>query len=169
MSRYYFPLVWFFVLVSFPVISGCGEPRPAGFPKIYPVSAVVMQEGKPLEGAAISFHDSTGSMTWSIGGLTDAQGKTVLTTHGKFVGAPEGKFKVVVRKQVTEGEKEYNDAMNREDPAAAAKIPVHVYAYVEDIYNSPLTTPVEVEITRSTKTIEIDAGPAVKIEKEFLR
>ena len=35
---------------------------------------------------------------WSISGTTDASGVTAISTNGEFVGAPAGKYKVVVRK-----------------------------------------------------------------------
>ena len=150
------------------LMTGCKEPRPDGFPEIHPVTLHVTQEGKPLGEAAISLFASDGS-TWSIGGTTDNNGNAQITTHGKFVGAPLGQFKVVIRKQINEGEDEYNEAMNRQDLAAAAKIDVKVFAYVDDVYNSPQTTPVEIEIKKGDKVIEIDAGTSVKIQKEFLR
>ena len=35
---------------------------------------------------------------WSISGTTDASGVATIHTHADFVGAPAGKYKVVVRK-----------------------------------------------------------------------
>ena len=158
----------FFVLGF--VLPGCGgDERPPGFPKLYPVSLQVLQEGAPLADAAVSLRISDNSMTWSIGGRTDEQGIAVLWTHGRFRGAPEGAFKVSLEKVVNEGEDEMLEALNREDLAAAARIRVESNSFVKEEYNSFGTTPIEIEITPRSRMIEIDAGPAVKIRREYLR
>ena len=151
-------------------VAGCGgSERPPGFPKLYPVSLKVAQEGQPLGGASVSLKISDNSMTWSIGGKTDEQGLAILWTHGKFRGAPIGTFKVAVEKIFNEGEAEMLEAANREDFAAANKIQVNSFSFVKDEYSSVSTTPIEIEITKNSKEIEIDAGPAVKIKREYMR
>jgi len=151
-------------------LSGCGGPaKPAGFPPLYPVSLKVMQEGQPLVDAAVSLRIADNSMTWSIGGRTDEQGIAVLWTHGKFRGAPAGTFKVAVEKVVNEGEKEMLEAADRGDTATAAKIPVNSYAFVKDEYTSIEKTPIEIEITKKSKMIEVDAGSIVKIKRKYLK
>ncbi|MGL6196983.1 MAG: carboxypeptidase regulatory-like domain-containing protein [Thermoguttaceae bacterium] len=157
------------LLVFCSVLIGCGDPKPPGFPKLFPVTIHVVQEGKPLENATVTLINLDDTMKWAVGGVTNSDGNAVLSTHGKFKGAPLGKFKVLVFKQVSEGEEEYNDAMNRNDYMEAQKIDVNVYAYVEDIYNLPTTTPIEIEVVKGSKLIEVDAGPAVEIRKEFLK
>ena len=152
------------------VLSGCGgDQRPPGFPKLYPVSLKVMQEGQPLSEAAISLRKADHSIMWSIGGRTDEQGVVVLWTHGKFRGAPEGRFKVTVEKVINEGEAEMIQALDRGDQATAKKIQVNSYSFVKDEYNSVEKTPVEIEITRNSQVIDIDAGPAIKIKREYMR
>jgi len=108
-------------------------------------------------------------MTWTIGGKTDDQGIVALWTHGKFRGAPAGTFKVAVEKVVNEGEAEMLEAANREDFAAANRIQVNSFSFVEEKYTTVGTTPIEIEITPKSRTIEIDAGPAVKIRREYMR
>ena len=159
------------VLFAFALpLSGCGgDAKPPGFPKLYPVSLQVMQEGVPLTKASVSLKIADNSMTWSIGGVTDEQGIAVLWTHGKFRGAPVGTFKVTVNKLFNEGEEEMNLAMNQGDEAAAAKIQVKSYSFVNEEYNLFATTPVEIEITTKSKVIDVDAGPAVKIQREYMR
>jgi len=149
---------------------GCGsDVRPPGFPKLYPVSLKVMQEGVPLADASVSLRIAVNSMTWSIGGVTDKHGVAVLWTHGKFRGAPEGTFKVAVDKVVNEGEDEMNAAANRGDMAAAARIQVNSYSFVNEEYGTIATTPIEIEITRKSRVIDVDAGAAVKLRREYLR
>lgn len=150
-------------------VSGCAERRPPGFPTLYPVTLHVTQEGEPLADASVSLRWIDNSMTWSIGGTTDEKGNVRLATHGKFEGAPLGKFKVVVFKTVSIGEKEYEEASNRGDLKAAEKIDVQVFSHVENRYNSPDTTPIEIEITKKDRLIEVDAGKAVKIKQVFMK
>ena len=158
----------FFVFAA--IMSGCGDAeRPEGFPKLYPVSLKVTQESTPLAKASVSLKTSDGSMVWSTGGVTDEKGFVVLWTHGKFRGAPEGKFKVLITKIVNEGEEEMLAAANREDYAAAAKIPVNSYSCVKEEYESFEKTPLEIEITKKSRVIDIDAGPTVKIKREYMR
>ena len=149
---------------------GCGgEKKPDGFPPIYPVTVRVTQEGKPLEGASVALTAPDGSVPWVVGGTTDASGNVKLRTHGKYEGAPAGKYNVQVSKVIYEGRDEYLDAMNRNDTAAAQNIDVKVFQYVEDAYTSAKDTPLRVEITKETKLFEVDSGPAVKLQKPFMK
>jgi len=151
-------------------ILGCGgEQKPDGFPPIYPLTVHVTQEGKPLEDATVSLVSADSSMTWIIGGVTDAEGNAKMRTHGKFEGAPEGNFNVVIQKTIHEGLDEYNAAMAQGDTAAAQRIQVNMFQLVEDAYTVARDTPIKVEVTRSTRTLEVDAGPAVRIRREFLK
>ncbi|MCL2744778.1 MAG: hypothetical protein FWE67_13095 [Planctomycetaceae bacterium] len=152
------------VLLSF--VSGCGgQQRPDGFPKVFPVELTVMQEGKPLATASVSLQSP--NTKWAIGGATDDNGKVKLVTNG-YPGAPAGKYKVVIMKVFSEGMEERarisaEGGGSEESVAAANKIKVTHYSFVKPEYNDIDKTPVEVEITESTKTLEVDAGPAVKI------
>ncbi|HBT77501.1 MAG TPA: hypothetical protein DEB39_11415 [Planctomycetaceae bacterium] len=166
------PVTIFHGLLCLLVLSlaGCGgDARPPGFPKLYPVSLKVTQGNVALAGASVKLREANASMTWSIGGMTDEEGIVVLWTHGRFRGAPEGKFKVAVSKLVNEGEEELIAALNREDHAAAKKITVNSYSLVAAEYESFSTTPIEIEITRKTRTLDISAGATVKIRREYLR
>jgi len=152
------------------LLSGCGGSNtPPGFPKLYPVSLKVIQEGQPLAGASVNLRISDNSMTWSIGGRTDERGVAVLWTHGKFCGVPAGTFKVAVEKVVNEGENEMLLALDRGDSAAAAKIQVSSYSFVKNEYTSVETTPIEIEITKKSRIIDIDAGSAIKIKRNYMR
>ena len=151
-------------------MAGCGgEKRPDGFPRLYPLTIHVTQEGKPLEGATIALVTPDGTVPWAVAGTTDAEGNAKMMTQGKYPGAPEGKFNVQILKTVYEGQQEYLDVLNAEGPAAAQRVEVNVFQYVEDAYTSITNTPVKVEVTKSTKILEVDAGPAVKIQKPFMR
>lgn len=169
MSKHFYFSTFLILYVLF-CLAGCsGEPRPAGFPKLYPVTLKVSQEGTPLEGAFVQLQSNDPAMTWTTSGTTDANGAAVLWTYGKYKGAPAGTFKVTVMKDINEGEKEYTDALDRQDVAAAAKVKVRSFSYVEELYTSFSKTPIEIEITKSTRSLDIDAGKAVKIEKEYMK
>lgn len=73
--------------------AGCGSD---GL-QLTPVDGVVMLDGKPLAGASILFQPEAGGRPAT--GLTDAQGKFVLTTLEEGDGAHVGVNKVSVAKQ----------------------------------------------------------------------
>lgn len=149
---------------------GCkSEKRPDGLPPLYPLTLVVKQEGQPLADATVQLIDAGASGNWSTGGKTDSTGTVQVTTYGKFQGAPLGKYKVTVSKTINEGEEEYIAAMNRNDAAAAAKVTVNSYVCVQPKYMTSAQTPIEIEVTKSTKTLDIDAGPAVKTKQPYLK
>jgi len=74
---------------SLPVLAGCGGP------KLVPVTGVVTFDGKPVEGATVTFVSEDGKNSFS--GSTDASGKYSLQ-EGEKVGALPGAYKVLVVK-----------------------------------------------------------------------
>ena len=152
-------------------VIGCGAkgPRPDGFPALVPVTVTVNQEGQPLADAQVSLVPSDGAKNWFSGGTTDSGGNVTVTTYGAHSGAPVGKYKVVVSKEVHEGLEEYQAAMAREDEAAARRIDVKVFACVEAPYREAATTPLEIEVVKGTKNYSVDVGKIVKEPMEFLK
>jgi hypothetical protein len=152
------------LIASLVLLSGCGPNLPDGMPRLYPVVITVTQEGQPLANCSVSLRYTDPSLgTWAIGGRTDAQGNAQLFTNG-FPGAPEGTFKVVLVKHENIGLDARAEAEGRNDFAAARAIQVRLWSAIELRYNDPATTPLEVEITPSTRTLSVDAGPAVQID-----
>ena len=160
------PLVSFCLVLLLALLVGCTKkPMPDGMPTLYRVSISVTQEGKPLADATVSLRYADSSAgTWAVGGRTGAEGTANLFTNG-YRGAPVGAFKVLLFKQENEGLKEYSESANFED---AQRIKVKIWSCLKEEYNDPEKTPLEVEITSSTKTLKVDAGPAVKIEQPFV-
>jgi len=148
-------------------LSGCGPKLPDGMPKLYPVTITVTQAEQPLAGATVSLRsvDTAATGTWTIGGLTDANGTIELYTNG-FRGAPAGTFKVVLLKQENEGLAEREAAANRGEPLGG--ITVRIWSIIEEDYNHADRTPLEVEITPSTRALTVDAGPVVRIDVPFV-
>ena len=160
----------FFSLLAIALLgtAGCNKnQRPEGLPPTHPLTITVTQEGNPLEGATVSLVSP--ELKWVIGGVTNADGQAKMMTHGKFEGAPEGTFNVIILKTVYEGRDEYDAAMARGDSAAAQKIDVKAIQFVEDKYTSAKDTPLKAEVKKETKVLDVDAGPVVKITKPFLK
>lgn len=150
-------------------LSGCGTSKPEGFPDLVRATITVTQEGQPLADAVITLTPSDGGKNWAIGGTTDSTGKLALRTYGTHDGAPLGKFKVAVTKEIHEGLEEYQAAMDREDQAAANKAVVKAFSVVEATYGSASTTPLEIEIVKGTTNYQVDVGKAVKEPREFVK
>jgi len=155
-------------IVIVVTLTGCtGSDKPAGFPKLYPVSVKVIQDGAPLAGASVQLTSS--AFYWVAAGTTDNSGVAVLWTDGKYKGAPAGHFQVTVEKNINEGEEEYIAALNRYDSEAAAKIVVRSFSYVDEKFVTTATSPLTADIDSRTKQIEIDVSPAVKKERPYMK
>lgn len=86
-------LTQFCALAVALALCGCGG---AEYPDTVPVEGTVLYKGKPVEGANVSF-DTTGAPRAAYG-VTDSEGKFVLSTFGTRDGAIPGKHKVTVSK-----------------------------------------------------------------------
>lgn len=87
--------------ITLVAIVGCGPGA-----STVPVSGTVTQNGKPVEGATVTFLRGGGDISKGelAIGKTDASGKFELTTHfgskSSAAGAPPGEYKVTVSKAV---------------------------------------------------------------------
>jgi hypothetical protein len=106
----------------------------------------VIQNGQPLADANVVFY---GEANWVIGGRTGTNGIAVLYTHGTFVGAPAGKFKITVAKTITEGGPTEADKNNPSYAGGGGR----VYDTVDKKFRSAKATPLEIEI-RSDKKVQ---------------
>ena len=129
-------------------------PPPPGMPYNYKCIVNVVQDGKPLEGATVTLHPTDQSLAkWGmISGVTDAKGNAAMKinagTGNGFEGAFSGEYKVTVQKMEMSNDRNI--------------FAVHL---VDQKYNAPHTTPLELKVSRATKT-KIDLGPAVRIEQK---
>lgn len=90
---------------------GCGGPTRPQFAK---VSGVVLYQGKPVEGAAVTFQNDTAPRAAT--GTTDKDGRFKLQTFENFDGAIPGEHKVTIAK--TKGNEELSKA-SVSNPTAA--------------------------------------------------
>jgi len=91
-------LICLFPIVLCLTVAGCGgEPRPDGLPELFPVTLTFTQEGEPCVEAIVTLIPESDS-PWGTGGITDANGRVAVRTHGKFLGAPAGRYRVTISK-----------------------------------------------------------------------
>jgi hypothetical protein len=83
------------VVLALAMATGCGDRRASNArPKVVSAGGVVRLEGRPLEGALVTFTNAT----LSASGRTDAEGRFTLTTYESGDGAAPGKHTVTVSK-----------------------------------------------------------------------
>jgi hypothetical protein len=84
-------------IVGLAAAAGCsGRKTEWQRPKVVPAGGMVRYQGKPLEGALVTFSNSAQGL--SASGRTDAQGKFTLTSFEEGDGALPGKHVVTVSK-----------------------------------------------------------------------
>jgi len=149
---------WLPLVAFILVITGCGgEPKPDGFPKLYPVSLKFVQEGEPLEGASVVLVPQSDSK-WASGGITDAKGVVTLRTHGKFAGVPAGTYKVRIQKQETGEVPTSTDSTGLTTYGTAT-----AYDLVNPDYFLPDKTPFAIEVVAGKNNFEFDLGKKAHI------
>ncbi|MDR0610625.1 MAG: hypothetical protein LBG58_10980 [Planctomycetaceae bacterium] len=154
MSR--FERLFLFILLSLGIF-GCGENRPDGLPKLYPVSLQFTQDGIPCNGASVHLVPLE-EIVWAIGGSTDANGTVVFKTHGKFAGVPAGKYKVTVSK--TEREE-----IGPTPQSIYESQEIVFYDLVEQVYSNPKMTPLEIEVVAGKKLSKsFELGKAIRVK-----
>jgi len=104
----------FSLLFCVALIVGCGQKRPEGLPKLVScVLTIQFEDESPVDNAMVSLVPEDADLRqWSISGSTNASGVATIYTNADFVGAPAGKYKVVVRKTEvlpTDQKDEYGD------------------------------------------------------------
>lgn len=141
------------------LVCGCSnENRPKDLPKLYPVILNILLDDQPLNDALVTLYTENRDIAkWSVGSVTDADGKAIIMTHGQFHGAPAGKFKVCVKKTKVEGEEESKpkepqtgfvvDLSQSQQPMGMPKM----INYVDPLFGNPESTTLEIEVPESKK------------------
>ena len=153
--------------VSLLFLAGCGQKLPPGMPKLYQTTITIMQDGKPLAGAAVNVvNDDFATNPWTAGGITDANGVISLKTEGQYLGVPAGKYSVSVRK--TEGpeglelpKNPSSDEEIREYDRIMKQIQENSFHVVDDQFMDAKNSPLKLEVKGTTKET-FDVSPAVK-------
>ena len=157
-------LVCLAVLTAISFLSGCqGQKQPAGMPELVPFEITVMQDGKPLEGAAIELKSET--VGYMVDGRTDEKGKIKLKTNGQYDGVPKGEYIALVTKNVTT-KSQYADVIPASDKEAdeiAKKMKneyVPTHCFVDKKFANIKTSGLTVSVTGPGATT-LDVGKAV--------
>lgn len=140
---------------------GGGPERPDNMPPLYPVQIKLLQEDAPLAGASVRLVPDGASSSWYTGGTTDDQGIAEVHTHGKFSGAPAGKYKLVVTKFETPSAAS-TTLENLNQPTSKDA----TYDLVDPKFGNPAKTTLELEVTESQAEHEFDLGPAVRVKRQ---
>lgn len=175
MIRKFFARAFLAATVAFAFVStGClGEKTPPDMPKLYPTTITLTQDGQPCVEASVQLLKKDDlNYKWLAGGVTDETGKCVIKTMGKFNGAPEGDFTVVVYKTVRTESETRKTTPTPADPAEAQKWAQKVaeeekeYDYVDTKYKSVSTSDLTISIKSGKNEETIELGPAVQVENK---
>mgnify|MGYP004446402499 CR=1 FL=1 len=133
---------------------GCKDKsRPADLPDdMSPCKVTVVQDGKNLEGATVTFEYTT-PVKYTTSGTTDATGVATMMTYG-YAGAQQGTAKVVITKLVTEGAEEAAEYGER-------GVQGKDFQLVDAKYRSVDTTDLEITVTKENAEVTFDVGAAV--------
>jgi 5-hydroxyisourate hydrolase-like protein (transthyretin family) len=164
-------------LISAPILAFCGcdgEKTPPDMPKLQPTLITIVQEGTPVEGASVQLQKKDDlAYKWFAGGVTDAQGVCVIRTLGKYNGAPEGDFQVVVYKTTrTESETRKNQPSPPQDPEGAQEWVKKVsaeekeYEEIDPKYKKVELTDLAITIVPGKNAQTFDVGAKVRIENK---
>jgi len=151
-------------------IFGCGTSAPPGFPQIVPCEITIQKDGVPLPQVTVIFA-SESAKEWFASGETGASGVTKIhTSINSFskTGVPEGTYKVTLNQipQIKE-EKSQQELFDMPPAEKAAYIAKREQAVKESRsfpleFESHLTTPVSLEITKAKSKYEIDVSRWIK-------
>jgi len=152
---------------------GCsrGPKRPDGMPKLYSTEITVNSESGPVDDAIVTLYPSDGSRSqWSSGARTNAQGVARIKTHGQFDGVPEGKYKVVVKKTITEGDDPPPMGIDEETQRVYEEYmrsgnQQKIFSVINSQFESVKSTTLEAEVKpQKLNASSVDVGATVKIE-----
>ncbi|MDR2441007.1 MAG: hypothetical protein LBE12_16730 [Planctomycetaceae bacterium] len=149
----------FIIFLSIGMTLACNRvQKPNGLPKLFPCTIVITQNGVPVQGILISLVDPTVTEHWAVSGLTNISGTATIRTHGNFVGAPSGVYKVILSKTEKTGE---DDTTSGTLPSQL--VPLQIYSLIDTKYNDEATTPLKITVENKKVTETFEIGPAVRI------
>jgi 5-hydroxyisourate hydrolase-like protein (transthyretin family) len=163
-----------FIFISFPIFfvlffTGCDN-LPKDFPKLYPVTLIITQEGTPLADADILLYSVDNPQArWLISGKTDQNGQvelgTFATTQIRKKGVPEGPFKVTVYKSIADKTPELSDMPSDAEMKAWRNKMIQLkpmwHHFIEKQYTEPNSTPLQITIETKSNKFSLDVGKKV--------
>ena len=147
-------------------MTGCGPNAPQGFPKVVPCEVTILKDGVPLSQVTVIFV-SEGAKEWFASGETNASGITKINTsinNYSKLGAPEGKYKITLNQipqvKVEKSQQELFDMPPAERAAYQAKMDqlIKEARSFPMEFESHLTTPISMEITKAASQYTIDVS-----------
>jgi hypothetical protein len=172
--NYCLSLKWLLLMIPLLILicfNGCGNEReqPKGMPKLYRCTLCFTQENVPLADAVVSLYSVSQTFSWTIGGRTDENGTAEIFTDAYFKGAPEGDFKIVVRKSEIVTPKPPDVLPQNDDEISKIFDNInrntHEYSLVDvqftNVKNSPLT--LTIKKSKNNETFELGKKVRVKI------
>jgi hypothetical protein len=138
--------------------------RPVDLPALNSCKITITQNGVPLKESAVIAvsQDSTAKYRTSTG-ATDNIGVAELRTYS-FLGAPTGKYKVLVKKTVLEGAIEQTDEFGVKQIIGGTD-----YNLVNVKYQDENTTDFEIEIKAGENEFTFDVGEPVHVPFESIK
>lgn len=158
------------LLFVFCVFFGCGEKPPEDMPKLYKTRLILVQEGKPLDGAMVLLERHTKTTKYSCGGMTDANGIVNIQTHGKYTGVPEGTYTVVVSKIITEYSGPLNEIPSEESAVRSwmeknrNRFKETNYLVVDPKYGNSETSDLKIDVTKKGLNTTFELGSPIRLE-----
>jgi hypothetical protein len=154
------------LLLFCATLIGCGRnaSRPDDLPKLYPCKITITQNGVALKDADVEIvlQDKTAKHR-SASGVTNDNGVAELLTYG-FLGAPAGKYKVLVKKTVLEGAVEKTDEFGVKHVSGGKD-----YNLVNVKYQDENATDFEIEIKTGQNEFSFDVGEPVHVPFESIQ
>jgi len=103
---------------------GCGGGEEAKIPPLAPVSGTVKMDGKPLQGAVLSFLPKGATAGHMVTAVTDAEGKFACQYSNGAPGCPAGEYQVLISKLLTPDGKPIPEGSTAADVGAVETIPM---------------------------------------------
>ncbi|MDR2171274.1 MAG: hypothetical protein LBP59_14110 [Planctomycetaceae bacterium] len=149
------------LISSIMLFIGCSQSaKPLDFPDLYPCTVIITQEGKPVADAIVEFIRQDADNTKYVPVQhTNNKGIAVMTTYG-FTGAPAGKYKIIVTKNV-----EDETVIKDKDTGEIIIVSETKYKLIDPAYSDTKTTPLEIEVLKEKNVKQtFDVGKAIKIK-----
>lgn len=153
----------FLIILTVFLETGCssGPDPPEGMPTLHPVKITLLQDGKPVESASVRLVPNGKPSSWYSGGSSDAQGMVAIKTHGQFLGAPAGNYKVTITKIETPTAS--NSSLENLNQATHQD---SSFDLVDPKFGSPAKTPLLIEVAEGSNEKEFELGPPARIKRK---